>query len=124
MNDFNASTYVHLVSILDDLGVEYRPLEDTTCFYTLDGSLAYTADELHYSVALKTVARDAARFRRESPEVLTNSSYRSASVKEYVTEKGYSEDFLQYHLYPRINGMFFADWNGVANMPIWPVIKY
>ena len=35
VNDFNATTYVNLVSMLDDPGVEYPPLEDTTCFYTL-----------------------------------------------------------------------------------------
>ena len=124
VNDFNARTYVRLISILDDLSVEYRPLEDTTCFYTLDGSLGYTTDGFQGTAAPKTVSWEAARFRREALEVLAHSSYRYASVKEYVTEKGYSADFLQYYLYPRINAMYFAGWEGVANMPIWPVVQH
>ena len=124
MNDFNAKTYVSLVRVLDDLGVKYRPLEDTACFYTLDGSLVYTTDGLWHTAAPTTITRDAARFQKEAPEVLTNPAYRYALVKEYVAEKGYSDEFVQYCLYPRINGMYFADWQGVGNMPIWSVMKY
>ena len=124
VNDFNLSSYVSLVKILDDLGVEYRPLDDTACFYTMDGSIAYTADGLWYTEAPEAVERDAARFQREAPEVLTNKAYRHTLVKDYVAEKGYSDEFIQYHLYPRLNGMFFANWRGVGDMPIWPVMKY
>ena len=124
VNDFNANTYVHLTAVLDQLGVQYRPIQDTACFYTLDGSLVYTTDGPSETAAPETVERDRARFEREAPEVLTNPSYRYSSVGEYLAEKGYSNDFARYYLYPRINGMYFSDWRGAGNMPIWPVMNY
>ena len=124
VNDFNSGTYVCLVRVLDELGVKYRPIEDTACFYTLDGSLMYTSDWRSNTAAPEAIKRDAVRFRLEAPEVLTSPGYRYASVKDYVTEKRYSHEFVHYYLYPRINGMYFADWQGAGNMPIWPVMKY
>jgi len=44
VNDFNAKTYRQLATMFDKLGVKYRRLEDTECFYTLDGSITYTSD--------------------------------------------------------------------------------
>ena len=124
VNDFNAETYVSLVRVLDELGVEFRPLEDTSCFYTLDGSLIYTSDGLWYTGAPETITRDAERFQNEAPEVLASPVYRYTSVKEYVTDRDYSDEFVNYYLYPRINGMYFVDSQGAGEMPIRPVVKY
>ncbi len=124
VNDFNTRTFVNLATILDRLGVEYRPLEDTACYFTMDGTRAYTSDGMWGTAAPEIVRRDTARFHREAWEVLTSRQYRFALVKDYVAEKRYSYEFVELYLYPRINGMYFADRQGAGNLPIWPVMMY
>ena len=124
VNDFNADTYVSLYRVLENLGVESRPLEDTTCFFTLDGALTYTLDGLSNTVVPEAIARDEARFRSEALEVLTGPRYRHTLVSEYVEEKGYSDEFVHCYLYPRINAMYFGNVHGAGNTPMWPVMKY
>ena len=124
VNDFNANTYQHLVKCFNELGVQYRRLEDTTCYGTLDGSIIYTIDSEGNTPAPEAITRDITRFQKEAPEVLTDPQYRYALVKEYVKEKGYSDEFVRYYLYPRISGMYFSDWHGAGNMPMWSVMKY
>ena len=124
VNDFNAETYISLVSILDYLGVEYRPLDDTACFYTLDGHLTYTSDMLWNTGAPVAIARDAERFQQEALEALTTPTYKYSLVGDYVKEKGYSDEFVNLYLYPRINGMYFVGSQAAGDMPLWPVMKY
>ncbi|MCH8206857.1 MAG: NAD(P)-binding protein, partial [Chloroflexi bacterium] len=87
VNDFNAKTYKHLATMFDKLGVRYRRLEDTECFYTLDGSFLYTSDGRWGTAPPEAIKRDVARFRRDAPEVLSNSAYRHVLIKEYVNEQ-------------------------------------
>ena len=124
VNDFNAKTYSRLVGVFDQLGVKYRRLDDTACFATLDGSICYTTDGKSGTQMPGPIRRDAERFQREAPEVLTNPRYRYMLVGEYVAEKGYCDEFVSQNLYPRINGMYFADWQGAGSAPVWPVVKY
>ena len=124
VNDFNARTYRHLVPMFDRLGVRYLLLEDTSCFFTLDGSIIYTSDGKWGTAAPGAIIRDAARFRREAPEVLSNQAYRYALVKEYVTEQGYSDEFIRHNLYPRINGMYFSNRDDIGSTLLLPVMKY
>ena len=124
VNDFNATTYWHLVALFDNLGVRYRRLEESMSFGSLDGSVVYTVDGKWGTTAPETIRRDAERFHREAAEVLTDPTYRYALVKDYVKEKGFSEDFVRYNLYPRINGMYFGGRRGAGNMPVFTVMGY
>ena len=124
VNDFNASTYRHLVTMFDRLGVEYLRLEDTSCYFTLDGSVLYTSDGRWGTAAPEAIKRDVARFSREAPEVLTNPAYKYTLVKEYVKEQGYSDEFVRHNLYPRINGMYFFNREDIGSTLLWPVMRY
>ena len=124
VNDFNAKTYRNLVQIFDELGVEYRRLEDTISMGTLDGSLVYTVDGKWGTAMPEAIRRDLDRFQRHAPEVLTNPTYRYMLVKDYVEERGFSDEFVGHYLYPRINGMYFTDRHGAGHTPIWPLVNY
>lgn len=124
VNDFNAKTYRQLATMFDKLGVKYRRLQDTECFFTLDGSITYTSDGKWGTAPPEAIRRDAARFRRDAPEVLSNPAYRHALVKEYVRDQCYSEEFIQYNLYPRIKGMYFSDREDIGSTPLWPIMRY
>ena len=124
VNDFNAKTYRQLATMFDKLGVKYRRLEDTECFYTLDGSITYTSDGKWGTAPSEAIRRDVARFRRDAPDVLSNPAYRHALVKEYVRDQCYSNEFIQCNLYPRINGMYFSDREDIGSTPLWPIMRY
>lgn len=46
VNDFNKTSYTKMVEAMDRVGFDhYKPLEDTVCFFTPDGSVLYTVDD-------------------------------------------------------------------------------
>ena len=42
VNDFNQTAYVNIVEVMNEIGYTgYAPLEDSTCYYPLDGSTVF-----------------------------------------------------------------------------------
>ena len=124
VNDFNTVTYKRLVTLLDELGVPYRPLSDTASFYKSDGSVCYTLDEKWNTPMPAGMADEYNRFKKEAIEVLTDPKYENYTIAQYLTEKNYSEQFAAWNIYPRINGMYFAHDSTPETMPIRGVMHY
>jgi predicted NAD/FAD-binding protein len=124
VNDFNATTYPNLVKLLNEFRVGYKPLEDTCSFSTQDGSVSYTLDERWNTPMPAGISQEYDRFQKTAPEVLTDPKYKDYTVARYLAEKGYSQDFGRYNIYPRINGMYFAHDTTPETMPIRGVMHY
>ena len=58
VDDLNMATYERIVRIMAEIGfTDYRPLEDTACFFTLNGSKVLTADgELQHGTSDPNIA--------------------------------------------------------------------
>ena len=124
VNDFNAASYVHIVKLLDELGVPYRPLEDSTSYSTADGSFAYTQERPGGPPMPAALQAEYDRFSAEAPADALKHRYAGYTVERYLAEKGYSEAFGRHNLYPRINGMYFVHDLSPATMPFQAVMQY
>jgi predicted NAD/FAD-binding protein len=134
VNDFNHSTYKLLVVILELLkaqgyDVPYAPLTDTTLFFTPRGQMpvmAYTYDELKNPTdpVLKLIAKDWQTFRGHITDALQNPRTRSMTVDDYCAEMGFSQEFIDYNLKPRINGMYYTNGGDPGDMSIYGVMVY
>ncbi|MDJ0942806.1 MAG: FAD-dependent oxidoreductase [Kiloniellales bacterium] len=128
VNDFNHDTYKRIVNIMEQIGFEYekdyRLLEDTACFYTLDGGIQYTIDGAWGTKMPASLDDEFERFRRAAVEDFEKKEFRDKSVKDYLSEKDFSEDLGRLVLYPRINGMYFVDETGPGDMPLSAVMHY
>ncbi len=143
VDDFNRDTYKNIVRIMDEIGFkDFRPLEDTASFFTLDGSKVLTADENLFhgtsdpnivvseelASAYSTFMADAVRDINQA-----DKKYNRYTVDQYVTEylsrpgvdKALIKEMRDCLLYPRINAMYFLDdVTGPAGMPLLAVMRY
>lgn len=124
VNDFNTVTYKRLIHWLDKLGVEYRPLEDTTCFFDIDKTFAYSTDGTNNTAMPPDVAADFQRFQTEAPIDARHPDYAKLSIGEYVNLKAYGDAFIRTNLLPRINAMYYCHDTGAASMPFRAVMIY
>ena len=146
VDDLNMDTYKRIVRIMDEIGFkDYRPLEDTACFFTLNGSKVLTADgELQHGTSDPKIAisdelaSTYSKFMAAAATAIKDEEqkekYKRYTVGRYVDEyikQASGEDRVMIEemrdclLYPRINAMYFADdVTGPAGMPLRAVMRY
>ena len=124
VNDFNAVTYTALKPLLDEFGVAYLPLEDSTAFSTLDGSYAYTMEGKFGTTMPAALQAAFNRFEREAFGDSQKREYADYTVEQYLQAKHYPPEFARYNLYPRINGMYFVHSTGPASMSFRAIMHY
>ena len=146
VDDLNMDTYKRIVRIMDEIGfTDYRPLEDTACFFTLNGSKVLTADgELQHGTSdpniavsdelASTYSKFMAAAATDIEDEEQKKKYKRYTVGQYVAEymkQANSKDIPMIEemrdclLYPRINAMYFADdVTGPAGMPLRAVMRY
>jgi predicted NAD/FAD-binding protein len=122
---FNESTYPHFVTLLRRLGVSWQPTNMSFSvqnaaaglefgFRTLRGVFAQPQNL--WRPAFLRLLWDIWRFRRESPELARDESYR-ISLGEYLAAKGYSQTFAHQFLIPMGSALWSADPGDLANFP-------
>lgn len=142
VDDINLDTYTNIVEIMQKIGfTDIRPLEDTACFFTLDGSKVLTADsDLHHGTSdpetaiSQELSETYTDFMKSAASALINEfeKYKSYTVGQFVDEyKKPKNDLTLFKemrdclLYPRINAMYFADdVTGPEGMPLRSVMLY
>lgn len=139
VNDFNTERYDLFMAVLaqleqDGYPVPHEPLIDTTTWTTprgvTRGARTYTAEQMaHWEEHpeepwLKDIARDWDAFQAVAYDVLHEAKYATMSVDEFIAEQGYSEDFAEYNLRARINGMYYMNDRDPGSMPIRAVMSY
>lgn len=139
VNDFNTERYHLFMEVLKQLeaegfGVPHAPLLDTTSWYTprgvTRGARTYTAEQMaHWEQHpdepwLERIAKDWDAFQQVAYDVLHQPKYATMSVDEFIEEQGYGEDFAEYNLRARINGMYYMNDRSPGAMPIRAVMSY
>ncbi|MCB9622406.1 MAG: NAD(P)-binding protein [Sandaracinus sp.] len=139
VNDFNTERYLLFMEVLRQLAadgypVPHAPLIDTTTWTTprgvTRGARTYTDEQMaHWELHpdkpwLKNIAQDWDAFQAVAYQVLHDDKYATMSVDEFIAEQGYSEDFAEYNLRARINGMYYVNDRLPGSMPIRAVMSY
>ena len=142
VNDFNKTAYVEIDKVMDEIGFvegrDYRPLEDSTSYYTGDGAVFFTDNAAPWwgtgvDPALKASVDS---FMAIAGRDLHDDTYRDWSLEQYVTERPNSPGpdgkpidwdprLGPQVIYPRVNGMYFVSGEtGARKMPFYAVMHY
>ncbi|RKH46504.1 FAD-dependent oxidoreductase [Corallococcus sp. AB050B] len=126
VNDFNEPMYAEVYELMQALGVETPPLEDTASFFTADGNIVYTLDGGYETPMPIGFAKQLARFKGLATDVLHSSSYKGWTLRQFLKypDFEFTNEFIQYCIFARANAMYFADDRDVGNMPVQSVMHY
>lgn len=145
VNDFNKATYKELNELWQLLGIMNDKLESPYCSplinsasYSDDnGSHRYTIDVFGKvtvppgsQVDSTIISSEMDRFKHTLAWWFDNQPDFKTTVGEWLQKYNFNPHFIQYNLYPRMNGMYFTMENspaGVAppsQMPMWMVAHY
>ena len=147
VNDFSETTYERMLAAMKRIGFEdYKPLEDTACFFTPDGSVLFTLDEFYeesktrrivderFSLAKSKLYKVNEDFMEAAAEDVTNheerlrtttvEDYARGYIAEHAEDKALIEEMAEHILYPRIAAMYFVSERGPRAMPIVAVMQY
>ncbi|MCA0272341.1 MAG: NAD(P)-binding protein [Proteobacteria bacterium] len=138
VNDFNVTAYTKIVSVMNTIGfkqgVDYKPLEDTTCYFTADGSLAFTDNSVPWwGTGMSQSLLDSANsFMTVAGNDATKNAtkFQNYTIEKYINEQGplqtppWDPDLGPLVIYPRINGMYFVSELGPRSMPFLAVMHY
>lgn len=135
VNDFNKSAYKNIDKVMTEIGFtegkDYRHLEDTTSYYTGDGSLFFTDNATPWwgtgmDPALK---KSVDAFMTIAGKDGENPTYHDYTLEQYIGEKSKEHDWDSrlgpWVIYPRVNGMYFTSSElGPRRMPFYAVMHY
>ncbi len=72
----------------------------------------------------RSLLRETGRFYREATEILQEKKYHEYSIAEYVIEKGYSNDFLDFYLIPIIAVVWSIPPKDMLDYPALTMIEF
>lgn len=130
---YNEITYPNLTRLFKELdvktkntdmsfSVQHRPTGLEYCGTGLSGLFAQRQNLLsrkHWKLLLEMD-----RFNKESLEVLDNDRYFSYSLKDYIMEKGYSEDFFQKFLIPISSAVWSTPPDRLLGFPAVTLVRF
>ena len=122
---FNERNYPNLTAFFQELGVDTYDSDMSFAVSTEDRSLEYAgrAGGLFPTVRSLAdgrrwrIARGILRFRQEHARLAAGAVPVGDTVKEYLTERGYPDDFLSLYLLPLAAAVWSGTRNNAANMP-------
>lgn len=140
VNDFNIVAYTKIVDVMNEIGYvegkNYKPLEDSTSYYTGDGSIYFTDAKAWWgtqmdpklAASVDSFMKVAGQDADASNHPGSNNPYGTTTIEEYINENtkkyGWDERLGPQVIYPRINGMYFVSELGPRDMPFLAVMHY
>ncbi len=132
VNDFNKTAYVKIVDVMNEIGfTDYAPLEDSTSYYTLDGSILYASTNSAITTNMMPQELSAAvdAFMKQAATDSCNPQYADLTIREYVEtvfskNPAYDPRLGPQVIFPRINGMYFTDEVAPSDLPFVAVMHY
>jgi hypothetical protein len=133
VNDFNKTAYTNIVEVMNTIGYTgYAPLEDTTSYYTLDGSIALVDGNgwiTPNTMMPEPLSNAVTAFMSQAAQDATNPAYASYTIRQYietvfVNNPAYDPRLGPQIIYPRVNGMYFTDEMAPSELPLTSVMHY
>ncbi|MCR9245127.1 MAG: FAD-dependent oxidoreductase [bacterium] len=130
VSDFNRTTFTAVASLIEELGLPTRPINQDAHFASPDGeslwacrngSWEFRSDPGGNATAL---AREATAFATQALEVLRDPRFEHASLGTYLDHLGASEAFRSAILYPRAAGCFPMPDTDPADFPVRQLIEF
>jgi uncharacterized protein len=123
---FNEATYPNFVTLLNRLGVAYKPSQMSFSVRSEETSLEYRPSSLSTLFAQKSnlfrpsfhrMIRDIFRFRRESEALLARNGDRT-TLDDFLQDGDYSENFVKYFITPVGAAIWSSDPSTFGKFPI------
>jgi predicted NAD/FAD-binding protein len=129
---FNDRTYPNFIQLLDEIGQEYQPSEMSFSVQAEDGGLEYSGSSLNSLFAQRRnivrppfyrMIRDIFRFNESAlPEIGRLEG--SATLGDYLSEHGYSHEFVDHYLVPMAAAIWSAEPVSVLDMPVKFLVQF
>jgi predicted NAD/FAD-binding protein len=130
---YNKKTYPNVIRLFEELQIE--EIETTMSFSVqhIPSGLEWSGNGLGglfaqrknlFSLKFWSLLKAMVRFNHQASEVLDDSKYSGYSVGEYVSEKGFGEDFLQKYLMPMCAAIWSTIPEKVLDFPIVTLVRF
>ena len=129
---FNDRTYPNFVQLLDEIGQESQPSEMSFSVQAEDGRLEYNGSSLNSLFAQRRnivrppfyrMIRDILRFNETAlPEIARLDD--SATLRDFLAERGYSNEFVDHYLVPMAAAIWSAEPVAVLDMPARFLVRF
>jgi predicted NAD/FAD-binding protein len=127
---FNKITYPNLVRLFERINVDIKPTDMSFGVQYLPTGLEYSSKKLfaqplnYLNPRFFRMLLQISRFHRESEGLLRDDRYSSQSLKEYVREKNYSEDFLYQYLVPMTSALWSTPTDITLQYPVRVLVQF
>ena len=138
---FNLTTYSQLVGFFEWLGVDSEPSEmsfSLSCRSRAGGPMSSSRQPLlewssnslfaqrsnMFSPSFLNMLREVLRFGREAPKVLSDASYSTTTLGDYLEKKGYSFAFKNDYLLPMCAAVWSVSNGQVLSFPVQMLVRF
>lgn len=130
---YNEVTYPNLTRLFNDLNVLVKPAPMSFSVQHIPTGLEYRGTGLNnlfcqrrniVNIPFIRMLLEIDRFSKQADEVLTNSHFSGYTLKQYVTEKSYSDDFVMKFMVPMSSAVWSAPPDMMLEFPIYTIVRF
>lgn len=130
---FNETNYPNFVNLMNRIGVPYQDSNMSFSVFNERKNLEYNATNLKGLFSQKRnllnpkflrMLFDITRFYKEAPELLQDAAFRELTLSEYLESNGYSQAFMEDHLYPMTGALWSASPDKVKDFPAHYLVSF
>ena len=133
---FNDSNYPNMTAWFKQMGVEMEDTDMSLSVSLDEGKMEWSSLGLGGLLANKSqifrpsfhrFVKDMIRFNKEAGKLLTltlDDPRRQVTIKQYLREEGYSEEFATHYLLPMMAALWSASMGDVLNFPAVQLISF
>lgn len=130
---YNEITYPNLIRLFKELKVAAQTAPMSFSVQVLPKKLEYSGSGLNHLFAQRKnllnlrfikMLLQINRFNQEAMEALKDPQFESYTLKQYVEEKGYGNDFLNNYIIPMSSAVWSTPPAQMANFPVWTLLRF
>ena len=130
---YNEVTYPNLTRLFRELGVQTKPTSMSFSVQHLQSGLEFSGTSLNHLFAQRRnlvnlrfwkMILQISRFNREAVETLASSKYESTTLGDYVREKNYGNDFLNFYLVPMSSAVWSTPPELMLEFPVVTLLRF
>ena len=130
---FNRVTYPHLVTLFAELKVPVQPTDMSFSVQHVPTGLEFSGSSLNHLFAQRRnllrprywrMLMQVNRFNAEAVPALSDPRWASVTVGDYVEQRGYGRDFLEYYLIPMSGAVWSTPRDRMLEFPARTLIQF
>ena len=126
---FNEKTYPDLTKFLNLIDIEKEKSNMSLCI-CIDENFEYSSSNIFYQkknfikFPYLKIIKDIIFFYKYSSFIIKDPKIINLTIDEYFKKNNYSNDFIQYHIYPIISSIWSINISDVKNFPFYVFVKF